>query len=286
MALLAIVGCSRAAKPLVQGAEIDVFEGREIVGWEVPQLLAQFDAALVRAGFTVVGDAPIPSGVQPWRVALAARVDEPDPQAEMPGSAAVVLSFRQRGSAEGFEVEASEQTKADTNEIVAVQAAAVRALELALAEAVGEAKASIELDRLTDDALAKRADDANVLVQAAATRLLARRHHPAALPSLLKRLNTDDLGGLRRTIGMLVELKDQAAVPAMIEASRARNPVVQREIVFALAAIGGDEAEAYLDVVSSGHDDPVLRASAEKALGELRERAKRKPPTQPKGTTP
>jgi hypothetical protein len=62
--------------------------------------------------------------------------------------------------------------------------------------------------------------------------------------------------------------------------------VVQREIVFALSAIGGDEAEAYLDVVASGHDDPLLRASAEKALGELRDRAKRNTPSQPKGTTP
>ncbi|MDP3234019.1 MAG: HEAT repeat domain-containing protein [Myxococcales bacterium] len=286
LASLASVSCSRGEKPVVQRSEVDVFEGREIVGWETPQLLARLDAALLRAGFTVLGDAPVPSGVKPWRIALAARIDEPDPQAEMPGSAVVALSFRQKGAAEGFEVEASEQTKADSNEIEAVQAAAVKALDLAIAEAAAEAKASIELDRLQDDALARRANDADVAVQAAATRLLARRHHPAALPALLKRLQTDDLGVLRRTVGMLVELKNPAAVPAIIEASRARNPVVQREIVFALSAIGGDEAEAYLDVVASGHDDPLLRASAEKALGELRDRVKRNAPSSPKGTTP
>ena len=282
----ASLGCSRGEKPVVQRSEIDVFEGREIVGWEAPQLLARLDAALGRAGFTVLGDAPVPSGVKPWRIALAARIDEPDPQAEMPGSAFVALSFRQKGAPEGFDVEASEQTKADSNEIEAVQAAAVKALDLAIAEAATEAKASIELDRLQDDALAKRANDSDMAVQAAATRLLARRHHPAALPALLKRLQTDDLGVLRRTVGMLVELKDTSAVPAIIEASRARNSVVQREIVFALSSIGGDEAEAYLDVIASGHDDPLLRASAEKALGELRDRAKRQAPSQLKGSPP
>jgi len=103
---------------------------------------------------------------------------------------------------------------------------------------------------------------------------------------LLKRLESEDLGVLRRTIGLLVELKDPAAVSAIIEASRAKNPVVQREIVFALSAIGGDDAEAYLDVVASGHDDPLVRSSAEKALAELRDRKKLQKPAAPKGTTP
>lgn len=277
-------GCSRGARPLVQKTEIDVFEGREIVGWEAPQLLTRLDAALTRAGFSLLGDGTVPSGVKPWRIAIAARIDEPDPQAEAPGSAVVALSFRQKGAPETFEVEASEQTKSESNEIEAVQAAAVKALEISLAEATAEARATLDLDRLEDEALARRVTDSEVAVRAAAVRLLARRHHRAALAPLLERLASDDLGALRRTVGLLVELKDPSAVPAIIDASRAKNVVFQREIVFAIAAIGGEEAEAYLDAVSTGHDDPLVRASAEKALAELRSRgAPRAPSTPPKG---
>lgn len=285
MLLLALglgAGCPRSDKPVVQRVEIDVFEGREIVGWEAPQLVGRLEAALDRAGFQVARDGSVPSGVKPWRVAIAARIDEPDPTVELPGSAVVALSLRQKGSPEGFEVEASEQTKPESNEIEAVQAAAVKALDLSLSEAAAEARATIDLDARPDEELAKRVEASDRAVQAAAIRLLARRRHPAALPALLKRLQSDELGELHRAIGLLVELKDPAAVPAIIDASRAKNPVVQREIVFAVGAIGGDEAEAYLDVVASGHEDPLLRGSAEKALAELRERSKKLKPA-PKG---
>lgn len=278
-------GCPRSDKPVVQRVEIDVFEGREVVSWEAPQLIGRLEAALGRAGFSVVQDGSAAAGVKPWRVAVAARIDEPDPTAELPGSAVVALSLRQKGAAEGFDVEASEQTKPESNELEAVQAAAVKALDLSLSEAAAEARAYIDLDARPDDAIAKKADSSDRAVQAAAIRLLARRHHSAALPALLKRLESDDLGELHRAIGLLVELKDPAAVPAIIDASRAKNPIVQREIVFAVAAIGGDEAEAYLDVVASGHEDPVIRGSAEKALAELRERSKKLKPA-PKGPTP
>jgi hypothetical protein len=285
--LLLVLGlgaaCPRSDKPVVQRVEIDVFEGREIVNWEAPQLIGRLEAALGRAGFSVTQE--VPSGAKPWRVAVAARIDEPDPTVELPGSAVVALSLRQKGSPEGFEVEASEQTKPDSNEIEAVQAAAVKALDLSLSEAAAEARAYIDLDARPDEAIAKKVDASEPAVQAAAIRLLARRRHAAALPALLKRLESDDLGELHRAIGLLVELKDPSAVPAIIDASRAKNPVVQREIVFAVAAIGGDEAEAYLDVVASGHEDPVIRASAEKALAELRERSKKLKPA-PKGPTP
>jgi hypothetical protein len=71
-------------------------------------------------------------------------------------------------------------------------------------------------------------------------------------------------------------------VPQIIEASRAKNPVFQREIVFALASIGGDEAEAYLDVVATGSDDLLVKASAEKALDELRQNKKKQAPQGPR----
>jgi HEAT repeat protein len=267
-------GCSRTEKPWVQKIEIDVFEGREVVGWAAPQLVGRLEAVMGRAGFRLLGDGDeVPKGVQPWRVTAAVRIDEPDPTSEMPGSAMVVLSLKQRGAPERFEVDAAEQTKAASNEIEAVQAAAVKALDVSLAEAAAEARASIELEPQRDEVVAKKLSDENRAVQAAAVRILARRRNAVVLPLLLQRLAADDLTQVRRTIGLLVELKDPSSAAPIIEASRGRSPVVQREVVFALAAIGGDEAEAYLDVVATGHDDPLVRASAEKALSELRARA-------------
>lgn len=148
----------------------------------------------------------------------------------------------------------------------------MKALDLSLAEAAFEARATIELSTEPDDAVVKKLSDTDAPVRSAAMQLLARRRHPAVVPALIERLKIDDLGVLRRTVGLLVEIKDPSAVPAIIDASRAKNAVVQREIVFAIAAIGGDEAEAYLDVVASGHDDPLVRSSAEKALAELKSR--------------
>jgi hypothetical protein len=282
LALVLLGACSRAEKPVVSKVEIDTFEGREIVGWEAGQLVGRLEAALGRAGFTVLADdAPPPKGARPWRVAVAARIDEPDPQAEAPGSAMVVLAFKQKGDPDRFEVEAGEQTKAASNEIEAVQAAAVKALDLSLAEAAAEGRATIDLAKVSDEVLVPKVKDADAAVRSAAVRLLARRRNPAALAPLLERLSSDDLTVLRRTIGLLVELKDPSAVPPIIEASRARNPTVQREIVFALAAIGGDEAEAYLDVVATGHDDELIKASAQKALSELRQKKSAPSPRPP-----
>jgi HEAT repeat protein len=58
--------------------------------------------------------------------------------------------------------------------------------------------------------------------------------------------------------------------------------VFQREVVFAVGAIGGDDAEAYLDLVASGSDDPLLRASAAQALLELRQKKPQPPRGEPR----
>jgi HEAT repeat protein len=102
--------------------------------------------------------------------------------------------------------------------------------------------------------------------------LLAQRKNPAALEPLIEKLKSDDLDQVRRAIGGLLDLRDPRAVPALIDASRARDDMFQREIVFALGSLGGDEAEAYLQVVADGHDQPLMRASAQQALDELHAR--------------
>ena len=64
----------------------------------------------------------------------------------------------------------------------------------------------------------------------------------------------------------------------LIEAANQRDLMFQREVVFAVGSIGGSDAEAYLDLVASGHDDALLRTSAEQALSELRARQQKKSP--------
>jgi HEAT repeat protein len=137
---------------------------------------------------------------------------------------------------------------------------------------VREAKATIELEPAKDDALVAHLKDGDEATRDAAVRLLVGRRNLAALPPLLEHLKDPDLDVVRRAVGRLVELRAPEAVNPMIEATRRQGPVVEREIVFAVGAIGGEDAEAYLDLVATGHDDPVVRASAEAALGELRAR--------------
>ena len=86
----------------------------------------------------------------------------------------------------------------------------------------------------------------------------------------MKQLAHRDPTVQRRALGKLIALKDPSTVGSIIEASSSRDPLLQREIVFAIAAIGGEEAEAYLFTMATGAEQPVLRASAEQALAELK----------------
>jgi HEAT repeat protein len=67
-------------------------------------------------------------------------------------------------------------------------------------------------------------------------------------------------------------MKAKDAVPPLIEAARGKDATFEREVVFALGEIGGDEAEAYLFTLAQGHDDPIVRASAERALEDLKQK--------------
>ena len=94
---------------------------------------------------------------------------------------------------------------------------------------------------------------------------MARRNR-AAIPALVERLKGDDPLEVRRAIGGLVELQAREAVPELIEISRGKDPGFLRELVYALGAIGGDEA-AGLPV----HDVPGARSA-----GGARRRASRR----------
>lgn len=268
--------CSKRARPVVSSIEVDAFEGTDVVAMSEEQLKARLTERLEASRFVLPEPGkPLPEGVSPWIVKLAAGLTEPDVEAEAALTVQVILQLHQKGSMDTWEVKVRRTTAHSGNDVEAIQAAAREALDAALGQAVREAHALIALADQPVEAIAAKLSDSDEAVQRAAVRLLARKHDARALAPLVARLDTDDLTQIRETMGLLIELGDPAAVPPLINASRARDNVVQREIVFALGAIGGDEAEAYLDVVATGHDDPLVRASAEQALSELKDRRSR-----------
>ncbi len=154
------------------------------------------------------------------------------------------------------------------------QEAARRALAIALEDAIALAHARLWAISKKDDALVKDLSDKSAPLQRAAVDELTERRHPAAADALLARLKGTDPAEVRQAIGALVELKEQRAVPALIDLARAKDMMFIREITFALGAIGGDEARAYLYTVAQGHDEDAIRAAAEQALEEMDAAAK------------
>lgn len=272
--LLGSISCSKASRPHVERVTIDQLEGQAILGLTGEQLEARLRRCLEAGRFVLLkSDEKAPDGVSPWRVSLAVNIVEPDPEEGAVGRVEGALSLTQRGQDESFDLQTHDSKTAVSNSIEDIQEATGVALESVLVRLVAEARAMIELSHASDSTLIDKLAHKDVAVQNAAIILLARKQNSAALKPLIARLEkSTDPSDIRRTMGLLVELRDPDAVPALIDVSRARDNVVQREVVFALAAIGGAEAEAYLWSVAQGHDDPLIRASAEQALEELKSR--------------
>lgn len=162
------------------------------------------------------------------------------------------------------------------------RAAAQTALKRAMKTAVDSAHLQLVALGKPDDKLVEDLKAPTAAVRDAAVRALFERQHPAAVPPLTQRLHSEDAAVVRRTIGQLVELRDPRAVEPLIDLSRGKNHGFVREIIYAVGALGGDEAEAYLDTVAAGHDQPAVRQAAAEALRELRAAAE----SRQRGTPP
>lgn len=280
-----LAACPKAARPVLDDVQVDAFEGGDVISMSADQLKQRVIARLEAAKFVVLKKGmKVPDDVTPWRVTLAAGLSEPDVEKGPASTVGVVFELKQKGSLDSFEVRAFEKSAPKGSDVEAIQEGVREALDAALGRAIREARALIDLEAAKDEDLVKKLQDSDQAARDAAMRLLAHRKNRAALPALLEKLRTDDLSEIRRAIGLLVELGAPESVNAIVEATRARDATVQREIVFAVSAIGGDDAEAYLDLVASGAEDPLVRASAEQALTELRNR--KKPARAPSGDTP
>jgi hypothetical protein len=162
----------------------------------------------------------------------------------------------------------------DSLDPAARHAAFSAALEVALRDAVAALDAQIDARGKTDEALLKDLTAADARVRDYAIRVLADRRSPAAVPQLIARLQDPNAEVARRATGALIAIGDRRAVGPLIEMTRHRHPDDVGPILYAIASLGGAEAEAFLFTLESGAPDAETRRAARGAYEDLIRRKK------------
>ncbi|MFH0899814.1 MAG: HEAT repeat domain-containing protein, partial [Pseudomonadota bacterium] len=103
-------------------------------------------------------------------------------------------------------------------------------------------------------------------LQSMAFAVVRERRIDAAVPRLIELLGSPDPLVRDRSLGVLVSLRERRAVSAVTKLARFDDLDTMRRILDAVGAIGGEEARAYLELVATGHDHPVIRGIANDAL--------------------
>ena len=281
-ALLALAAlapaCSRKpAKRCVERIEVEgeTVEKNAVMALTPAQVQAVLEAKLASSGaFEVLkGGRAAPGEVKPLRLKLVLEFTREAQKDGRPGTwAEVGATLTVRGGSDElarYELVGLGEVKVPGDSLDERQAAVRKALELAIAQAVESANLELSAVDKPDEALVKDLNDKDPRVREFAVRVLADRKNPAAAEPLLERLKRPEEDEVRRAIGGLIELKDPRAVSPLIDLAREKDLMFLREVIFALGAIGGDEAEAYLYTVAQGHDQPAIRAAAQQALDEL-----------------
>ncbi len=143
------------------------------------------------------------------------------------------------------------------------------ALDAALQDAVAALRDQIDARNKKDDALIADLSAPSPRVRDYAIRVLADRRSPAAVPHLIARLQDPNPEVARRAAGALIAIGDRRAVTPLIEMTHHRRPEDAGPILYAIASLGGPEAEAFLFTLESGAPDEETRRTAHAAYGEL-----------------
>lgn len=116
--------------------------------------------------------------------------------------------------------------------------------------------------------LIKALDDPETDVRMAAIRALGERRARDAVEPLCGLLAREKNEAGQAAVGSLVMIGDEKAVPCIIDwaGSNDRRLAI---IIDPLAAIGGQEAREYLEMVASGHEVQGIKLSAEEGLRRL-----------------
>ncbi len=133
--------------------------------------------------------------------------------------------------------------------------------------------ARVQLAHADESTILYALDGPDSDLQAEAFVLVSERRDREAVPTLISLLKRPEPAIVSRSIGALAEIGDPRAVKPLIARVHFDDLMELVPLVDALAAIGGDEAAAYLELVASGHDFPKVRALAAHALEHLHARA-------------
>jgi HEAT repeats len=275
----ALAGCK--PKPPPAPPRPEVVEVR-VVDRTPKELPAPDIDALTRAAAKVIGASGMPvvdgGAGAPFKLRVEVRLDG----AEVPGKgvmrAFVVARLLPVGAAPGalsFEQAAVAEREYEQlpDRAAAFRAHAQRAVE-DVVRGVGE---RARLARGGSDELLKALNGSDEDLREEAVRIAAERRDPAAVPPLVQMLKSDDRPTRDRAIGALAAIGDARAVKPLTEIAHFRETAELPKVLDALGAIGGDEARAYLEFVSSGHEDPEMRELAKEALRHLDARSTDKP---------
>lgn len=139
-------------------------------------------------------------------------------------------------------------------------------LEKALGEAVTALDQQARLLKSGNAGLIAALDHDEADVRIAAARALGERQATEAVEPLCELLEREQGQVGQAVVGVLAMIDDQRAAPCLIQwaGSEDRRVVL---IIEPLATLGGEDAEAFLDMIAAGHDDARIRRAAEGALG-------------------
>lgn len=143
------------------------------------------------------------------------------------------------------------------------------AATLAVAIAACQRREGFDPGTAPADLGTKRNDDSIVDPERAPDHGLERlviRRDPAAFEPLLRQLHEGETEQSLAALSALVAYDDQRAVQPIIDESERRDFAFFLEALYALGSLGGEQAEAYLETIRSGHADPRARAAAGEAL--------------------
>jgi hypothetical protein len=142
-------------------------------------------------------------------------------------------------------------------------------------ETASQIGAAIELESASDEKILAALSGTDHGKRTRAIVMSGERKLKGALPKLMELVRDDDeqdQDAVLKAIGAMVSIGDPVAVGALIDAGRRRSSAYLNQILFAVAQLGGKEAEAYLFTVSTGHTDPEVKKNANEALEELQRR--------------
>jgi hypothetical protein len=162
----------------------------------------------------------------------------------------------------------------------ALRPALERAAEAALERAVSAFALQLAAERKSIAELVKDLGANDAAVRDHAVRVLADRNAHEAVPGLIERLHDRDPEVVERAVGALAQLRDPRAAVPLIELARHRDGPYVAQLAHLLGDLGGADARAWLETMSSGHPDEVVRGAAREALStlEARERQARAAP--------